>query len=674
MAIPKLGNVFQTFGMKEIFVICGVGLVAAVGIVSTKLPQAVDQNTLEESSQLAQNNSEIQLNKDTPPYFYTLYEQTQGELVVVGTETFRLQGSNDIANESNGIIDEEVEITEINNKPAYSYTINGNNGNGNGNGNGNSNDNSNGNSNDNGNGNDNSNSSKYINWIGTANSSAGSYLGMVFHGNALPSNSTITSAYVEFTNNTGLSQTQTLNITASFITDETPDTFTNQKAPSARTLTEVKDTFNQQVSFEPNSTFRVDVTSSINNLFESMSPQSKIGIVLQGNGTTENRLFFNNHKSKDSSAETAPRLVIEYGQYLTTIPQSGGSIISGDGNVIVTIPSGTQTEDIILTIAKIPNLHLPAPSNGAYPVTEAYQITAKNSQGVEVKDFSQDIEIAFYYKLDSFTNAQFGEGQLMYFSEASNSWVGVPTFIETNKQMYITHINHLSIFQAYVVELPDNEGLHLPVASDIAPSIEVIEGYVYRKPQDPGNKNSPQEYSMYKNFSVTECFEISDCSTKFPNADKTESHNAIDYAHKDGNSFDVYAGVEGYIYESPVYTGDNGSTSSVIVKTKVRDTIYYIRYSNLDWSTIQNWKDGDKVEVNTKLGHTQEVILEYQIGTSYDTYHSMIDPYDICQETLGTCTAYAYRGNEFVENSDQLSLGANTLWLTDSSDKIVNSL
>ncbi len=119
-------------------------------------------------------------------------------------------------------------------------------------------------------------------WIGTAQSTTQSYLGMVFSGGSVPAGATIKSATVDF-----VAVGNWITVGTTFYGDKSNSTgFSSGVKLSSLPLTTSSNTYSDNVNWPANSTQSYDVTSVVSELFTSGSaPRNSFVLIAKGKGS-----------------------------------------------------------------------------------------------------------------------------------------------------------------------------------------------------------------------------------------------------------------------------------------------------------------------------------------------------------------------------------------------------
>jgi hypothetical protein len=131
---------------------------------------------------------------------------------------------------------------------------------------------------------------------------------------------------------------------------------------------------------------------------------------------------------------------------ITLTPGSAGTLTSPDGRYSVSFPQGAVLGDAVVTLKPYSHDKLPQAPAGATLGATCFEITGLSGL------LSKDATVTVTYSADDLTAAggDTSKLKLSYFDAAQNSWVILPTQVDTGKTTLTTTTNHLSVWAVIV--------------------------------------------------------------------------------------------------------------------------------------------------------------------------------------------------------------------------------
>jgi methionine-rich copper-binding protein CopC len=131
---------------------------------------------------------------------------------------------------------------------------------------------------------------------------------------------------------------------------------------------------------------------------------------------------------------------------ITVSPGSPATLTSPDGRYSVSFPQGAVIGDVVVTLKPYSKNQLPSAPSGAKLGATCFEITGLSGL------LSKDATVKVTYSADDLAAAGGDASQLKlsYFDAAQNTWVILPTQVNTGSTTLTTTTNHLSIWAVMV--------------------------------------------------------------------------------------------------------------------------------------------------------------------------------------------------------------------------------
>ncbi len=157
------------------------------------------------------------------------------------------------------------------------------------------------------------------------------------------------------------------------------------------------------------------------------------------------------------------------------IDSSGGTVGFSDGCASVVFPPGAVSQPLTITIIKLDGPATP-PSNGGFVlIGNAYEFTAKDSDGNLVTVFDKPIEITIKYHPGALGPIDESDLAVHYYDEASEQWVPVPATVDTANHKVTATTYH---FTKFAILAPEHN--HPPeIVSTPETSADINKQYQY---------------------------------------------------------------------------------------------------------------------------------------------------------------------------------------------------
>ena len=144
-----------------------------------------------------------------------------------------------------------------------------------------------------------------INWVGTGENSTNSFLGLIFTGDPIPSNSIITNARIEFAALENSNEPLDLEVRA--VLNFSPREFSLTNLPQNAILSKSISKITVTEPWEKDRYYSIEITEAVRSLFETVEElKSDIAVVIKGNSNQKSQRLIH------TRAPLRPQLIIRY--------------------------------------------------------------------------------------------------------------------------------------------------------------------------------------------------------------------------------------------------------------------------------------------------------------------------------------------------------------------------
>jgi hypothetical protein len=204
-----------------------------------------------------------------------------------------------------------------------------------------------------------------------------SYLGLQFANVALPTSSTLTGAYLEFTPNSSQWIGQKTIVFGE--KSDPPTMFSTNSQPSGRNKTAASVTYEDNSNWSKDQTYRFPAITSVVREIIAPGNTKTLSFILQGGGGKYGRKFFY------PSGDKAPKLILEYTVTVATAPTSAPTAVTATAKPSA-VPTPVKTNAPTATSAPstptatmAPAHTMPTSTNGESMAMLAWKVGGKNA-------------------------------------------------------------------------------------------------------------------------------------------------------------------------------------------------------------------------------------------------------------------------------------------------------